>query len=235
MVSSEQPKINSIVRILSSLLYRLYPPRRPILRAIVLRVIGKLEGGEMLSGTFRRIFLDYHGIEIGMYSYGGCFDPLRIRPFVKIGRYCSFADGVCIFNANHPFTWKSTHPYFYTPVFGHVAENTVERARTRVEIGNDVWIGQNAIILARVNRIGDGAVIGAGSVVTKNVPDFAVVAGNPAKIIKYRFSQATICKLKKERWWDKDIEELKANIDEFCHPVEMTEGACHNRDCDLEQ
>jgi len=214
------------MRILSSLLYRLYPPRRPRLRGVVLRAVAKLEGGEMLSQTFRRIFLDYHGIEIGMYSYGGCFDPLRIRPFVKIGRYCSFAYGVCIFNANHPFAFKSTHPYFYLPAFGYVPEET--RKRTRVEIGNDVWIGQNAIILSGVNRIGDGAVIGAGSIVTRNVPDFAVVAGNPAKIIKYRFDETTIRRLKKERWWDKDIEELKDNIDEFCRPVETAKNAGHS-------
>lgn len=84
-------------------------------------------------------------------------------------------------------------------------------------IGNDVWIGQNAIILASVTNIGDGAVIGAGTVVTKNVPDFAVVVGNPGRIVKYRFSEQATRKLKQERWWDKDIDDLRVNLDDFTY------------------
>jgi len=83
-----------------------------------------------------------------------------------------------------------------------------------------VWVGQNVIILASVDIIGDGAVIGAGAVVTKNVPDFAVVVGNPGKVIKYRFSQETIEKIKNEKWWDKDIEDLSDQFDRFQHPVQ---------------
>jgi serine acetyltransferase len=105
---------------------------------------------------------------------------------------------------------------------GYVREE--RRKRTRIEIGNDVWIGQNAIILSGVNKIGDGAVIGAGSIVTKDVPDFAIVAGNPAKVIRCRFDEAVIRKLKEERWWDRDIEELKDNIDDFCRPIEMAKN-----------
>lgn len=70
----------------------------------------------------------------------------------------------------------------------------------RVEIGNDVWIGDNVVILK--GKIGDGAVIGAGAVVTRDVPPYAIVAGNPARVIKYRFDDETIRKLLKEKWWD---------------------------------
>jgi acetyltransferase-like isoleucine patch superfamily enzyme len=90
----------------------------------------------------------------------------------------------------------------------------------KLEIGNDVWIGQSAIILRQVSKIGDGAVIGAGAVVTKDVPDYAIVAGSPAKVIRYRFSQENIQKLKKEQWWNKSIEELKESINEFTKPYE---------------
>lgn len=219
------------MRILSHILYKLYPfvvhrlhpfaMRQPA-RAMLLRSIKKLEGGEKTSRTLRRIYRDYHDITIGMYSYGSCFDVERIRPHTRIGRYCSFAPGVCVFNRNHPLDLKSTHPYFYECPSGWAQSR--EGSRGGIEIGNDVWIGQNAIILPGVHRIGDGAVIGAGSIVTKDVPDFAVVAGNPAKIMKYRFSEAAIGRLKEERWWEKDIGELKEHFDEFLCPLEPPEN-----------
>ena len=90
-VATEMLRIRSV---LSRLLYRLYAVRQEKLRNLILRVVTKLEKGEMVSRTLRRIFLDYHHVDVGMYSYGGCFDPLRIGAHTKIGRYCSFASGV---------------------------------------------------------------------------------------------------------------------------------------------
>ena len=206
---------------LSKLLYKLYAFKKRKFRDIILCLIERLEKGQMRSKTLRRIFLDYHGIEVGMYSYGGCFDPALIRAKTKIGRYCSFAGGVCRFNGNHPMEFRSMHPFFYSPDFGYVQKELVHRSE--LVIGNDVWVGQNAILLPSVNRIGDGAVIGAGAVVTRDVPDFAVVAGNPARVIKYRFSKETQLKIKVSKWWDKDIEELRQHIDEFTYPQENIE------------
>jgi virginiamycin A acetyltransferase len=205
-------------KVITGLLYKLYAFRRRRLRDIILRLVTKLECGQMKSHTLRRIFLDYHHIEIGLYSYGGCFDPNRIAPFTKIGRYCSFAQGVCVFNGNHPTGFKSMHPFFYNPAFGYVQKELIPR--NKVIIGNDVWVGHNAIIVPSVKRIGDGAVIGAGAVVTKDVPDFAVVAGNPARVVKYRFSEETRLKIKSSKWWNKDIKELKENLEEFLRPLE---------------
>ncbi len=172
----------------------------------------------MYSLTLRQIFSKYHGIEVGLYSYGGCFDPSRINPLTKIGRYCSFAEGVCIFNANHPIERKSMHPFFYNPASGCVGGDQV--TRRQIVIGNDVWVGRNAIILPGCTRIGHGAVVGAGSVVTGDVPEFAIVAGNPARILRYRFSPEAASRLLNEKWWDKDIAELRCDMIAFSEPYE---------------
>ncbi|MEJ2705060.1 MAG: CatB-related O-acetyltransferase, partial [Sedimentisphaerales bacterium] len=185
--------------VISGLLYRLYVIKMRRVRDLILRIVAKLEKGEMLSPTLRRIFLNYHDIDVGMYSYGGCFDSLRIGAHTKIGRYCSFAGGIWRFNGNHPMRFKSMHPYFYNPYFGQVEHELIDRSE--LVIGNDVWVGQNVLILPKVRRIGDGAVIGAGAVVTKDVPDYAIVAGNPAEIKKYRFSERIIERIKAQQWW----------------------------------
>jgi acetyltransferase-like isoleucine patch superfamily enzyme len=83
-----------------------------------------------------------------------------------------------------------------------------------IEIGNDVWIGTSAIILSGV-KIGHGAVVAAGSIVTKSVPPYAIVGGNPAKIIKYRLSEEKIEELLEMKWWDWSEEKIKKNIDFF--------------------
>jgi acetyltransferase-like isoleucine patch superfamily enzyme len=201
--------------LLSKLFFKLYALKSERMRKVILTLVSRFEGGQMHSETLRAIFSKYHNIEIGMYSYGGCFNLDHIRPFTKIGRYCSFAENVYVYNANHPFDRKSAHPFFYDPSLGYVG--TEQILRRGIEIGNDVWVGQNVIILPSVTQIGDGAVIGAGTVVTKNVPDFAVVVGNPGRVIKYRFTEDTIQQLKQERWWDKDIDDLRENLDAFTH------------------
>lgn len=208
-------KKNSLIGYLLFKLYGLC--RRPCIRNVLQRIALRLEGGQFYSLTIRRIFAHYHNIEIGLYSYGGCFDVMNINPRTKIGRYCSFSSGVCIFHANHPITFASLHPFFYLPDCGYVEKETI--ARGSIEVGNDVWIGRNAIILPGVSRIGDGAVIGAGAIVTKDVPDFAVVGGNPARVIKFRFPEHIQETIRRSKWWDKDIEELEVNLEDFLHPL----------------
>jgi acetyltransferase-like isoleucine patch superfamily enzyme len=114
---------------------------------------------------------------------------------------------------------KSLHPFFYNPSLGYVDELLVNRTKLAVE--NDVWIGQNVIILPSVSKIENGAVIGAGSVVTKNVPPFAVVVGNPAKVIKYRFSREIINQIIISEWWKQSINELnKTEFKNFLKPLD---------------
>lgn len=197
----------------SKLLYSLYAIKNKFLRSNIIDITSRIEGGPLYSETLRKIFSDYHEINIGMYSYGGCFSTENIPSGTTIGRYCSFARRLKVLNGNHPLKNKSLHPFFYNPLFGYVDNLLI--SRTKLTIGNDVWVGENAIILPSVSKIENGAVIGAGSVVTKDIPPFAVVAGNPAQIIKYRFSKQLIDQIIESAWWNKNINELKADELEF--------------------
>ena len=198
---------------LSSILYRLYALNNDAMREVILKLVTRLEGGQFYSKTLRAIFKKYHNIEIGMYSYGGCFSLHNVPPGTIIGRYCSFAGHFNILKGNHPLKFMSLHPFFYNPVLGYVDELRI--TRTDLTIENDVWIGQNAIILPSVNKIENGAVIGAGSVVTENVPPFSVVAGNPARVIKYRFTPSVINQIIESGWWSRNIDDLKTDNFEF--------------------
>ncbi|UCD00312.1 MAG: CatB-related O-acetyltransferase [Phycisphaerales bacterium] len=155
-----------------------------------------------------------------MYSHGGCFVPGSVGPGTTIGRYCSIASGVRILNRDHPMDFKSMHAFFFNPDLKYCHKYLTKQ--TPLKIGNDVWIGTRAIILRNVTEIGDGAVIGAGAIITKNVQPYAVVIGNPARVVRYRFRQETINELLASRWWEQDIGELKPYIDEFQRPYERS-------------
>jgi virginiamycin A acetyltransferase len=210
--------------IIGEMLFRLYGlTKLATIHRWIRRNILRLEGGGHFSRTIRRIYSVYHQIDIGMYTSGPCYYPPHLIPAgTKIGRYCGiYEQTVRIFTVNHPLDHISTHAIFYNPRLGY-AKKEADIKRRGMIIGNDVFIGHNVTILPGANRIGDGALIGAGSVVTKDVPDFAIVAGNPAKILRYRFSEETRLKIKESKWWEKDIRDL--DLDEFSVPVESGEG-----------
>ena len=145
-------------KLISGILFRMYGVRNRGLRYLIRSIVLRSEGGEIYSETLRRILKAYHEIEIGQYSYGGCFDLKNIPSGTVIGRYCSFGRDVKILNGNHPVTHKSLHPFFYNPLLRCVDKLLIERAKLMV--GNDVWIGQGAMILPSVKRIGDGVGLG---------------------------------------------------------------------------
>lgn len=157
------------------------------------------------SMWLRNYYSQTYGINVGLYSYG-CFDLTRIPKNTTIGRYCSFANTCHILNGNHGISYISLHPYLYNTTLGLVDNERI--TRTRLTIEDDVWIGHNAIVLPSVNFIGRGAIIGAGSVVTKNVERYSVVAGNPAKQLRKRFDANVIQNIEDTKWWLKSKDEI---------------------------
>lgn len=164
---------------------------------------------EYESMALRQHFARHHEVEVGLHSYG-CFDRWRIPPRTRIGRYCSFAKSVRILNANHPIESLTTHPYLYEAKWGVIATDRIDPEWLVIE--DDVWLGHNAIITPGCKHIGRGAIIGAGAVVTRNVPAYAIMAGLPAKMLRTRFDTATIARIEASRWWELDKPGLKALI-----------------------
>ncbi|MFN3193138.1 MAG: glycosyltransferase [Aureliella sp.] len=184
------------------LLYRLCNGRRRWrLGRILLQLVLRLEGGGMYSATARQIMRESHGVAIGPLSYGHCFDPAVIPPGVQIGNYVSIAPNARFFVQNHPLDTISTHPVFYEDSPGVAETNCLPPGQ--LVVGHDVWIGYNAVVTPGCSRIGNGAVIAAGAVVTKDVPDYAVVAGNPAQVLRSRLPEESQAVLQASRWWEK--------------------------------
>lgn len=182
-------------------------------RRLALSMAHRYEGGEMRSGTLRDILRQYHGVDVGAYSYGPCMTPMRFPEDVTIGRYVSVAPNVQVFRRNHPLRHLSLHPYFYNPGMGIV--DTYQVNAEPLEIGHDVWIGDAAIILPGCRVVGLGAVVAAGAVVTRDVPEFAIVGGNPARVMGTRFTPEVRRQLIRSRWWERPVEELSAHVDVF--------------------
>ena len=167
---------------------------------------------------------NFYNVEYGDFSY----NSMRVTIMnCIIGKFCSIAQDVSIGLGKHPVDkFISTHPAFYSThkQCGYTfADQQYYGEMGIVKIGNDVWIGANAIILDDVT-IGDGAIIAANSLVNYDVPAYAIVAGSPAKIIKYRFSEELISFLMDFKWWDKDIEWLQSNFKLFHNQDEFIQN-----------
>jgi len=181
---------------------------------------------ELLSQT-----VTHPNISVGVFSYysgyhhkhsfEGCVRYLDKRnkgvDKLIIGKYCSIGSGVVFMmagNQGHRTDWASTFPFYFQANIFKSAQNAYIKAGD-THIGNDVWIGSEAMIMAGVT-IGSGAVIAARAVVTKDVAPYTVVGGNPAQTIKHRFTELTVGKLLKLKWWDWSEEEVKAAMPLIC-------------------
>ena len=152
--------------------------------------------------------------KVGAYTYigGNC----KVQ-YASIGKFCSIGPNVQIGLGFHPTHLISTYPGFYSDkASGAYSFNVIPDflEHGKISIGNDVWIGEGALVLDGVS-IGNGAVIGARAIVTKDIPDFAIVAGVPAKIIKYRFSKKEIKVINDSKWWNWSHKQLKARAKYF--------------------
>lgn len=171
--------------------------------------------------------------EIGKYSYGPlCRNHVCIE---SIGAFCSFAFGTEVV-VNHSAEYVTTHPMIYEgaefekflefsffkdrPYYFEGVQPRRDKIKPfkRIKIGNDVWLGRNVIITNYAN-IGNGVIAGAGSIITKDVPDYAVVVGAPARIIRFRYSPEEIESLNKIAWWDWTDDEIRERYDDFYLPV----------------
>lgn len=178
---------------------------------------------------FLKALVNRPNIEIGEYSYYD--DPDGPEHFVErcvqyhyefigdrliIGRFCAIARGVTFImnGANHAMTGFSTYPF---NIFGRGWEQGFEWStiaagfKGDTVVGNDVWIGQEAAVLPGV-RIGDGAIVATRAVVSAEVPPYAIVAGNPARVIRLRFSEEVVAELLAIRWWDWDAEAITRHL-----------------------
>jgi acetyltransferase-like isoleucine patch superfamily enzyme len=181
-------------------------------------VIGK---NTIIGGSFNHgngvfvcpsVFL--FNVEIAGFSYVG--ESSKVQN-ARIGKFCSIAPEVRIGLGRHPTHFVSSYPGFYSPK----ASATINFGATHefqeylpVTIGNDVYIGSRSLIMDGI-EIGDGAVVAAGAVVTKDVPPYAIVGGVPAKVLKYRFQQDTVSKLLKMKWWEWEEKTLHHRAKEF--------------------
>lgn len=159
---------------------------------------------------------------MGRYSYCGYGCMLNN---CEIGRFCSIADNVTVGLTNHPLDWVSTSTAFYVcegnqSIPNDMASLRYDAAPPKTVIGNDVWIGKNAILKAGIT-VGNGAMIGMGSVVTKDVPPYAIVAGNPARVIRMRFPQELADRLQASRWWELEPEKIKKYVPLMDRPEEF--------------
>lgn len=140
----------------------------------------------------------------------------------KIGKYSSIGSNIRVVAATHPVKgFISTHPAFFSDRYwfryvkqSKFKEHLATADGYQCKIGNDVWIGDNSLILGGV-EIGDGAIVAMGSIVLHDVHPYTIVAGVPAKEIRKRFSDETIESLQKIKWWDKPIEWIEANAEDF--------------------
>lgn len=212
------------LRLVDWALERLHPPNRVDTAATVAptaflkaaRIHGPVEVGE--HATLYRAELSGQ-VRVGRRSslWGPeIYVHARGHP-VEIGAFCSIARHVGVHGYFHDTRRLTTH-YVGRNVLGRpVEEEMVSKGPTR--LGNDVWLGVGVQVLSGVS-IGDGAVVGAGSVVSRDIPPYAIAVGAPARVVRYRFDEATIRRVRASRWWEWSDEEIREREELFTRPLE---------------
>lgn len=199
--------------------------KKRIERANYIDINAKIESGSWISGCtiegnvsigrFCKLYKAHLSGEITVQRFTSLWGPNIFlnskNPSIEIGSFCSIARNVAMYESFHNLDRTTT--YFIERNILQTQElEDAEISKGKIEVGNDVWIGDSAILLSGVS-IGDGAVIAAGAVVASSVPPYAIVAGNPARIIRYRFPENKINELMSIKWWEwseeKNYERIK--------------------------
>lgn len=156
-------------------------------------------------------------VKVGRFTYGNPTLMLwKNDEHIEIGSFCSIGPNVTIFGGGeHNSNWLTTYPLRIAFGDSLAEKDGHPKTKGKTVIGCDVWIGHGAIILSGVS-VGNGAIIGAGAVVTKDVEDYAIVAGNPARFVRYRFNKPTIDMLLEIAWWNWPTSKIKTYIDLLC-------------------
>lgn len=154
-------------------------------------------------------------VSVGKHSFHNGGLDIRGKVHVTIGSHCAFGKNIAIISENHDLRYLSMQGYFYKKYFdiGHPGDDVFpnpHKSKGPIEIGSDVWIGDKVIILSGV-KIGDGAIVAAGSIVTKKVPSYGIAVGTPAKVIKYRYEPEIVEYLKNLKWWKWPEERIVKN------------------------
>ncbi|GAA3779713.1 CatB-related O-acetyltransferase [Flavobacterium ginsengiterrae] len=204
---------------------------KKILRKIAWKILGKHHERFLLGQ--RKIYLDdAKNVSIGCKTYhnGAFVWQWHSNSELEIGKYCSIANDVnFILDSGHHMVSEVTT----FPLFNHLVnkdflinnktqsdfKKSIKTEPSKTQIGNDVWIGMNVTILPNV-KIGDGVTILAGAVITKDVPDYAIVGGVPGTIIKMKYDPETITKMKKIAWWNWSGDKVEENVSDFYLPIE---------------
>lgn len=158
--------------------------------------------------------------EYGAYTYGQIRLMSRTGK-ITVGKFCSIGDNVRAVMVGHNPDWVTTYPFSSREMRGAWPGSIEIQGHPHfmgdIVIGNDVWIGSDVLLLGGVT-ISDGAVIGAGSIVDKDIPHYAVAAGNRAQVVRYRFSESDINILRDIRWWNWPEEKIIENLKDLCGP-----------------
>jgi len=189
------------------------------------------DGSEHLGAVFLKPAIDHPRFIVGEYSYAFDFDPPddwagRLAPYLfpfseetlTIGRFCQIANGVRFItaSANHRYDGFTSYPFAIFDEPGAGPERpSMPRVFPDTAVGNDVWLGDGATVMPGA-RLGNGVIVGARSVVTGAIPDYAIVAGNPARVVRMRFPDEIIAKLNAIAWWDWPIDRIMDNEASIC-------------------
>lgn len=166
----------------------------------------------MHSTTWRDILQTYHAVFVGPYSYGSMLTPGVLPAGTHVGNYCSVGSDLILRRRDHPTDRPFLHPFFYNSALGLLQRDSIPLDRDNpLTIGHDVWIGDRVTILGGCKTIGNGAVIAAGAVVTRDVAPYTIVGGVPARLMRQRFDTTMIAALEASHWWDRDIASLIAD------------------------